>query len=135
MKTTFISLCFITFMTLGCSLISAQQLVYHPTNPNFGGNPLNYTGLLASAGAQNPFKDDTSMFKQETLLEQFSNSVKRQILNKVTRGLTDQLTDVINAGSGTITAGGLVIDVDETLGGSIITIIDTDTGESTQIEL
>lgn len=26
----------------------AQQLVYTPVNPNFGGNPLNYSGLLAS---------------------------------------------------------------------------------------
>lgn len=30
----------------------ASQIVYHPVNPTFGGNPLNGTPLLSSAQAQ-----------------------------------------------------------------------------------
>jgi curli production assembly/transport component CsgF len=39
-------------LALASSCASASQLVYTPTNPTFGGNPLNGTFLLQQAQAQ-----------------------------------------------------------------------------------
>ena len=36
---------------------SASELIYRPTNPSFGGNPLNSSHLLGTANAQNDYKD------------------------------------------------------------------------------
>ena len=39
---------------------SAQAFVYHPNNPNFGGNTFNYSWMLSSAQAQDKTKDPTA---------------------------------------------------------------------------
>lgn len=110
--------------------VSAQQLKYTPVNPNFGGNYLNYNWLLASANAQDPFKD-TNKSNQGSLLDNFSDSMKRQLLNQLSRDLLNGEGGL--AQPGTHEEGGLIIDVDNTRAGTIITIIDPETGESTQI--
>jgi curli production assembly/transport component CsgF len=49
-------LAFCLVSLVGCAAFagsaSATQLVYQPTNPNFGGNPLNGSYLLTTAQAQ-----------------------------------------------------------------------------------
>jgi curli production assembly/transport component CsgF len=35
-----------------CSSAAASEIVYHPINPSFGGNPLNGSALLSQAQAQ-----------------------------------------------------------------------------------
>lgn len=110
----------------------SQQLKYQPVNPNFGGNYLNYSWLLSSANAQDPFKED-SKFGMESALGNFSDSMKRQILNQLSRSLLDG--EEITGEEGTFEAGGLIIDISNTRTGTIITIIDPETGESTEIIL
>src|SRR3546814_11621565 len=39
---------------------SAQDMVYTPINPSFGGNPFNSSHLIGIANAQNNFKDPKS---------------------------------------------------------------------------
>ena len=39
---------------------SASELIYRPTNPSFGGNPLNSSHLLGTANAQNDYKDPST---------------------------------------------------------------------------
>lgn len=109
----------------------SQQLKYQPVNPNFGGNYLNYNWLLASANAQNPFKEDTNFGLKDGLLSNFSDSVKRQILNQLSRELLKDGEDLNEPG--TYEAGGLIINVGNTRTGTIITIIDPETGEYTEI--
>lgn len=111
-----------------------QQLVYTPVNPNFGGNPMNYSGLLASANAQNKF-DDNDRFSNSSLLNNFSETVKRQILSQLSRKLFDDNEDLNNMESGTLEIGGLIITIDETRNGTVIRIIDNETGEVTEIIL
>ena len=118
----------------GACTMQAQQLVYSPVNPNFGGKPLNYNGLLASANAQNKF-DDTKKLGQSSLLDNFSDSVKRQILSQLTRGLFDENEDLKNLEEGTFEVGNLIISIDETRNGTVIRIIDNQTGEVTEIIL
>src|SRR5690554_7531538 len=73
-----------------------QQLVYTPVNPNFGGNPMNYSGLLASANAQNQFDDKNNLFNS-SLLDNFSETVKRQILSQLSRKLLDRKSTRLNS--------------------------------------
>ena len=115
-----------------------QQLNYEPVNPNFGGSYLNYSWLLSSANAQNPFDDqDMSSGLDNSPLSNFEDSIKRQILNQLTRGMFGNGTGEGGIGTepGTYEVGGLVITIDETRTGSILTIIDSQTGEYTEIIL
>lgn len=130
MKVLFTFLIFLLFSVLGNTCYS-QQLKYEPVNPNFGGNYLNYNWLLASANAQNPFKEDNKFGLNDGLLSNFSDSVKRQILNQLSRELLKDGEDLSEPG--TYEAGGLIINVGNTRTGTIITIIDPETGEYTEI--
>lgn len=127
-----ISALFFLFM---CIQTNAQQISYKAINPAFGGNYLNYSWLLSSAEAQNPFKQNQGLDFNTSPISGFSDSVKRQVLNQITRGLFGGTGGSGELESGTYEVGGLIITIDDTRTGSIITIIDTDTGESTQIIL
>lgn len=137
MKITITYFIFTLFVVMNFSATRGQQMVYQPVNPNFGGNPMNYSGLLASAEAQNPFQEDGLLGQfDQSPLSQFSDSVKRQILSELTGNLLGKgETEQGGIEPGTSEVGGLVVKVEETRSGSVITIIDTDTGESTQIIL
>lgn len=131
MKLTFTLLCI-----FGCFYASsAQDLVYQPTNPAFGGNPYNYQWLLSSAEAQNSFKDpDASLGRQQqTELERFTSSLNSQLLGQVTRRL---FTDQFGQGAleeGTYSFGSLAVDIYPSNEGLVIDILDTETGEQTQV--
>ncbi|WKW46356.1 curli assembly protein CsgF [Myroides sp. JBRI-B21084] len=112
----------------------AQQLVYTPVNPNFGGNPLNYNGLINSANLQNQF-DDYKNNRDSSLLNNFSETVKRQILSQLSRKLFAENADLENLEEGTFEIGDLIISIDETREGTVIRIIDNQTGEVTEIIL
>jgi curli production assembly/transport component CsgF len=58
----------------------ATELVYTPVNPSFGGSPLNASGLLAIAAAQNGYKAPTA-----SPLEKFNNSLQQAILNRLSQ--------------------------------------------------
>jgi curli production assembly/transport component CsgF len=121
---------------LGCFFTTnAQDLVYQPTNPAFGGNPYNYQWLLSSAEAQNSFKDPdaTSGREQQSELERFTSSLNSQLLGQVTRRL---FTDQFGQGDleeGTYSFGSLAVDIYPSNEGLVINILDTETGEQTQV--
>ena len=69
---------------------NAQDLVYKPRNPNFGGDTFNYQWLLSSAEAQNKLKDNTVTTKTKTELESFTENLNSQLLNLVSRSLFTQ---------------------------------------------
>jgi curli production assembly/transport component CsgF len=52
MKRLVVALAAGTIGLLAAASASGSQLVYHPANPTFGGNPLNGTYLLQQAQAQ-----------------------------------------------------------------------------------
>lgn len=75
------------FLVLTTSL-TAQELVYYPKNPAFGGNPANYSWLRASAETQNMFEEEIGSNRFErNPLEDFRNSIQRQVLSQLTREL------------------------------------------------
>ena len=108
-----------------------QQLVYKPVNPMFGGDTFNYQQLLASANAQNSFVDPNAR-SNASGLDQFGENLNRQILGQISRSLfSDQLGDGLQPGS--FTFGTLALEIFESAEGLVINILDTNTGEQTQI--
>ncbi len=120
------------FLLISSSMLCAQQLVYKPVNPMFGGDTFNYQQLLASANAQNSFTDPNSSDRNRSGLDQFSESLNRQILSQLSRSFFDQqLGDGLSAGS--YNFGTLAIEIFDSAEGLVINILDTSTGEETQI--
>jgi curli production assembly/transport component CsgF len=111
----------------------AQQLVYTPINPNFGGNTFNYQWLLNSANAQNSFTDENNGFENgRSELQNFQESLNRQLLGQLTRSVfNSELGDGLQPG--TFNIGELLLEVFESGEGLVINILDTTTGEQTQI--
>lgn len=71
----------------------ASELVYTPFNPSFGGNPLNGSILSDQAEKQKRFKEPSSSLTSKTTLEQFQESLERQILNTIARNMTQNIVD------------------------------------------
>ena len=113
---------------------SAQQLVYTPINPSFGGNPFNSAHLLGIANSQNDFKDPkaaTSGSQQES----FAMFVDDD--HPPLSALSGQIVDAVfgpNAQqSGTVDFGGQTIAWNRDLENVTLTITNDATGEVTTI--
>ena len=67
----------------------SQAIVYKPISVFFGGdNPFGYQQILASANAQNDFQEEgQDPFQQTSDLENFTNSLNRQLLNSLSQDL------------------------------------------------
>ncbi|MCZ8228225.1 curli production assembly/transport component CsgF [Flavobacterium sp.] len=116
-----------------CFSLTAQDMVYKPKNPAFGGDTFNYQWLLSSAENQNKHVDKSVSNKSKTELEQFTQSLNSQLLSQVSRSLFAQQfgTDGISVGS--YTFGSLAVDVYPSEGGLTVSILDTKTGEETKV--
>ncbi len=128
-----------------CTISMAQDLAYKPINPAFGGDTFNYQWLLSSADAQNKYKEDTSdQYKQPTDLERFKSNLNNQLLNRISSSLLDDQLGTGTGGTGTggtgsglgpgtYVFGTLSVDVYPSNLGLVVDILDTDTGEQTQV--
>lgn len=115
---------------------TAQELVYEPTNPSFGGNPFNSSHLLGVANAQNGFTaPQEEEAEQETQAELFI----RQLESRLLSGLASQVTDAIFGenpqDSGVIAFDDQVIEFQRGLDSITITVMDVAAGTTTEIVL
>lgn len=120
----------------GLTHLSAQQLVYKPVNPAFGGDTFNYQWLLSSASAQNQFDDkDKNAFNLKDLnsLDSFTDSLNRQILSELSRKLFGDQFGNGDLKPGTYIFGSIYLEVIQTSQGLLISILNTSTGEQSQI--
>jgi curli production assembly/transport component CsgF len=113
-----------------CEQARADELVYTPVNPSFGGSPFNSGHLLGVANAQN---DYSAPRQKETQAEQFVRLLQSRLLSAV----ASQVSDAI-FGDDAQPSGQIVFDNQsvqwETLGDSIrLLITDTTTGAVTEI--
>lgn len=117
------------------SLVSnAQDLVYKPINPAFGGDTFNYQWLLSSAEAQNKFKEDTDVgLEQQTELERFKENLNSQLLNQVSNSLFQKQFGDKGISEGSYVFGSLSVDIYPSNLGLVVDILDTETGEQTQV--
>ena len=112
----------------------ATELVYVPTNPNFGGNPANGGYLLNNAAASNKHQapSDDLGFEQESALDRFSSNLQSQLLNDL---LSDSLSNS-GASNQTIDANGFTVNLNKSSNGDlVVTITDKETGGTSQIKL
>lgn len=130
MKYYFLGL--ILFLGFCCQ---AQQFSYEPISPAFGGETFNYQWLLSSAVAQNGLTAPSTDREEKSDLDRFGESLNRQILSQISRSLlSTQLEGIGNLQQeGTFTFGSLNIEVFEAEEGLTINILDTSTGEQTQV--
>ena len=115
------------------SQMFCQQLVYRPKNPNFGGDTFMYQQLLSSANAQDTFEDPDLDDSEQTDLERFTENLNDQLLNAVSRGLFVNQFGTDDLEPGTYTFGSLSVEIFPSNQGLVVNILDTLTGEQTQI--
>jgi len=73
----------------------ATELIYYPRNPSFGGNPAYGPVLLNSALATkthtDPGLNDRGGIEEKTPLEQFNETLERQVVNRLTTAATSKI--------------------------------------------
>lgn len=117
----------LSFSALLVSNVSATELVYTPINPSFGGSPLNGSFLLNKANSQN---DNQSPISEKDFVTRFKESLERNIINTITRGVADgEITD------GIYDTGDFRVEVVSTGNGVMLTITNLLSGEVTVIEM
>jgi len=113
---------------------SAQQFVYTPKNPAFGGSPLNYSWMLSSAQAQNDLGEDTSSAFNRDPLADFETSLQRQILNQLSRELIlNRFGDLDLSQPGTFNLGDFQIEIVPGLDGVSVKVFNLLTGDETVV--
>ncbi|KZK68358.1 curli production assembly protein CsgF [Shewanella baltica] len=118
----------LTLVTL-CVASSGQatELIYTPVNPSFGGNPQNGAFLLNKAQAQNDNKSNSS---EKDFITRFKESLERNLINSITRGIADgEITD------GDYNTGDFRIEINSIGDKVILTITNIATNEVTIIEM
>jgi len=69
---------------LAAAPVQAQDFVYRPHNPAFGGSPVNFSWLFQGAQAQKDFEEDRPDFRRDPL-QNFQDQLQRRILNELSR--------------------------------------------------
>lgn len=114
----------------------SQQLKYEPVNPAFGGATFNYQWLMSSANAQNSFAEDPNAEDPngaQSEIDQFTDNLNRQLLGQISRTLINDNLGEGDLEPGTFTLGSLEIEIYDSAEGLVVNILDTDTGDQTQI--
>lgn len=113
------------------SLASASELIHSPINPSFvGGNSFNGSYLLNSASMQNKHKEPVI---EQTPLEQFRESLQRNLLYSITSKLTQEMYGEGGFQPGHYSYAGMDVDVVGGTDGVTITIVDTVNGGTTTV--
>ncbi len=118
--------------------LMAQDFVYRPTNPAFGGEVFNHQWMLSNANAQNTIQDPNQQdfddrFNRDPL-QDFQDQLNRQILNQISSSIIgNQFNNVNGIDDGTYVFGNYQIDVGTTGEGISVVIVDNSTGNSTEV--
>lgn len=124
----------ITFILLFPTITQAQDFVYTPKNPAFGGSYLNYQWLLSSANAQNKYQGSSSFGYNSDPLANFEEQLQRQVLSQLTRDvIQDRFGDVDLSQQNTFEFGEFSIDIIPGASGIDINIFNQSSGEQTTV--
>lgn len=110
----------------------AQDMVYQPVDPSFGGNPFNSAHLLGIANAQNDYKDPRAA-SSGSQADIFARQLQSRLLSALSSQIVDAIFGENPQESGTISFGGQTIDFVRSLTEVTLTITDDGTGEVTTI--
>jgi curli production assembly/transport component CsgF len=118
-----------------CLAASAQELVYTPVNPSFGGDSFNSAHLIGIANAQNDYKDPSAATTGNTQIDQFLRQLQSRLLSSLAAEVNDAIFGENPQDSGTITFGDQVITFVRLLDSVSLTITDATTGAVTEISI
>jgi len=124
------TICILAFLQLS---VRAQDFVYTPVNPAFGGNPYNYSWLISQAEAQNTFEEPEEEVEEDDPLASFQEDLNKQVLNEITRELYQNQFGEEGLTEGFYQFGSYEIDVSPVSEGMQIRIIDIYTGSQTTV--
>ncbi|MBC6698372.1 curli assembly protein CsgF [Hymenobacter puniceus] len=144
--TTLLLRCMLLLLfAFGGQQAAAQDLVYEPKNPSFGGgNTFNYSWLLSSAQAQNTIAEPTSASASNPFqidpLRQFEQNLNQQILNQLAQRLIGNQfggngTQGQGLQEGSYSVGAYQINVVPGGNGFSVQITDTNTGNQTTVTI
>ena len=117
-----------------CSAATAQDLVYQPVNPSFGGNPFNSAHLLAIANAQNDFGRPVEETTSQSELDSFVRSLQSRLLSSLSTQVANAIFGEDAQDEGRIVFGDQTIEFVRTLDGIQLTITEAD-GSTTVITI
>lgn len=118
---------------IACSTAAtAQQLVYTPINPSFGGNPFNSAHLLGIANAQNNFKDPNAP-NNGSQAQIFANQLQSRLLSALSNNIVNAIFGPNAQNNGTVDFGGQTIAWTRELDQVTVTITDDASGQVTTI--
>ena len=111
----------------------AQQMVYQPRNPAFGGSPANYSWMLSSAQAQNEYTEQRDPDDQ---LADFEENLQRRILSNLARQIAgDRFEGVDFSQEGSFDFGDFLIDITPGADEITIRVFNTLTGDESVITI
>ena len=113
---------------------AASELVYTPTNPTFGGNPLNSSQLTSEASAQKPSAPATPVTQQSTAQE-FMQMLQSQLYATLANSVSNAITGANAQAAGTIKLDSMQVSWNTIGGQKQITMTDYSTGQVTQISV
>lgn len=93
-------------LTAGAGVCAADEIVYRPINPAFGGNPLNSGFLLSTAGEQRPRRPD----RRGTPLERFAETIQASLLNRISQEIANSILGENAQNEGSFAVGDTRID-------------------------
>jgi curli production assembly/transport component CsgF len=112
--------------------VAAQDVVYRPISPTFGGNPFNSNHVLGVANANNNTRDPRA-----TSTNSQADIFARQLQSRLLSALSSQIVNAIFGDNpqeqGTITFGGQTIEFFRSLEEVTLIIRNDETGEETRI--
>jgi curli production assembly/transport component CsgF len=128
---------FLLFFLLPLAGLMAQDFVYKPINPAFGGDTFNYQWLLSSAESQNKIteKRDDSYSYFDDPLQDFEATLNRQILDQLSRKIIGEQFGEGTLEEGDYMIGDYQIEIADGYDGINITIFDSSTGGQTSITI
>jgi len=137
MKHTAISICSLLFLFVFFSNKSiAQQLVYTPINPNFGGSSFNGAWLMAEATAEKHFTASSSSSFQpynDNPLQNFQSNLNNAILSQLSQKIISQVFGESALTKGHYQFGNYIVDINPGNDGIHISILDNLTGGQTSV--
>ena len=105
---------------------AAQELVYTPINPSFGGNAFNSAHLLALANAQNDHERPASERPGTSDVDRFIRSLQSRLLSSLSNEVANAIFGEDAQDSGRIVFGDQTIEFVRTLEGIQLTITEAD---------
>ena len=116
----------------------ATELIYTPVNPSFGGNPLNWSGLLNQATIQNKFKEERPVRElrvPKTALERFTEQLEYSVFSRMANKIVDAAFGEQTLQPGEYTFGNYKVSVTTDANGITTVITEISTGNTTTIQI